>query len=182
MPSLIARFPMRPLACAAALSVTLPAVTVAAAHHPGAQHATPRWLVVNAKTHTATLTLIAAYSNAIGGFNFNGYGQGKMIVSVPVNYHVNAVFTNKATLPHSAMIVPYAQRTSSGSFTLAFPHASTPNPVQGSPKGKTEKFSFVASKSGTYALICPVPGHNAAGMWDVFKVTNGGSASISFKH
>jgi len=38
----------------------------------------------------------------------------------------------------------------------------------------------MASKAGTYALVCGVPGHEAAGMWDVLKVTPKGTASLSF--
>jgi len=38
----------------------------------------------------------------------------------------------------------------------------------------------LASKAGTYALVCGVPGHEAAGMWDVLKVTRAGKASLSF--
>jgi len=38
----------------------------------------------------------------------------------------------------------------------------------------------LASKAGTYALVCGVPGHEAAGMWDVLKVTPKGTASLSF--
>jgi uncharacterized cupredoxin-like copper-binding protein len=39
----------------------------------------------------------------------------------------------------------------------------------------------VANKTGTYAVVCAVPGHAAAGMWDVFQVRTGGSATIRFK-
>jgi uncharacterized cupredoxin-like copper-binding protein len=40
-------------------------------------------------------------------------------------------------------------------------------------------FSFVANKAGTYAIVCAVPGHAVAGMWDVLKVTRGGTAKIT---
>src|SRR5689334_8345943 len=102
MHSLNARNRVRAAACAVALALALPASGVVAAHHPTTHTSAPKWLVVNAKTKTAVLTLIAAYNNNLSGFNFNGYGNGKMVVSVPVNYHVNVVFSNKSALPHNA--------------------------------------------------------------------------------
>jgi sulfocyanin len=138
----------------------------------------PRWLVVDTKTHTATLTLIASYNGALGGFNFNGDGKGKMVVSVPVGYTVHVNFTNEGSIPHSAVITPYSERNSTSGFPLAFHGASTKNPTAGTAQGKTERFSFVANKAGKYALVCVVPGHAVAGMWDVFEVTHGGKATI----
>jgi sulfocyanin len=122
-------------------------------------------------THTATLTLIAADTNALDGFNFNGYGHGQMVITIPVGSTVTVIFTNKSTVPHSAVITDYSNRLSNGVITPAFPGASTPNPVAGTPQGQTVSFTFVASTVGTYAIVCGVPGHAVAGMWDVLKVT-----------
>jgi sulfocyanin len=158
----------------------------AAAHHPTFHSSTrhrkspaSRWLAWNAKTHTATLTLIAGYNNALGGFNFNGYGDGKMVIGVPVGTHVAVHFSNKGQVAHSTIFTPYARRTSTSGFPLAFRGASTTDPTSGIMPGQAQRLSFVASKTGTYALVCGVPGHEAAGMWDVFKVTAGGRPSIT---
>jgi uncharacterized cupredoxin-like copper-binding protein len=32
---------------------------------------------------------------------------------------------------------------------------------------------------GTYAIVCAVPGHAVAGMWDVFKVVKNGVATVT---
>jgi hypothetical protein len=167
-----------------ARAVALPGVASAAGHpaHGHGRVAKITWLSVNTKSKTVTLTLIAGYNSAVSGFNFNGYGNGKMTISVPLHYRVNVVFTNKGSTIHSAVFVPYSERNASGSFKMAFAHASTPSPTGGTAIGKTVKFSFVASKTGTYAIVCAVPGHDALGMWDVFKVTSGGKASISYSH
>jgi hypothetical protein len=58
-------------------ALALPGFPVAAAQQLEHPQATPRWLTNNATTHTATLTIIAAYTNALGGFTFNGYGNGQ---------------------------------------------------------------------------------------------------------
>jgi sulfocyanin len=161
------------LAGATALALSLPGLPAAAAHRSAG---TPQWLVV--KGHTVTLTLTAAYSNATGGFNFNGDAKGKMVVSVPVGYRVNVTFTNKSTIPHSAVITAYSKRMAASGFTPAFSGAETQNPTSGITKGTTQRFTFTANKVGTYALVCAVPGHAVGGMWDVFKVTSGGKPTI----
>jgi sulfocyanin len=158
------------LAGATALALAVPGVPAAAAHRLAG---TPRWLVVSGRT--ATLTLTAAYTNAASGFNFDGDARGKMVVSVPVGYKVNVVFTNKSTIPHSAVVTAYSKRTSPGGFSPAFRGAETKNPRSGITKGTTQRFTFTANKVGTYAIVCAVPGHAVGGMWDVFKVTRAGS-------
>ncbi|MGH2344799.1 MAG: sulfocyanin-like copper-binding protein, partial [Chloroflexota bacterium] len=137
-----------------------------------------KWIAWDAAKHTATLTLIAGYNNAIAGFNFNGYGKGEMVINVPRGYHVTVDFSNQGLLPHSAVITPNADKNRTSNFPLAFPGAGSTNPTAGIPKGQPDNFSFVADKVGAYALVCGVPGHEAAGMWDVFNVTSGGQPSV----
>ena len=168
------RHGMYALAGATALALSLPGLPAAAAHRPAG---TPRWLVV--KGRTATLTLTAAYTNAVGGFNFNGDARGKMVVSVPVGYTVNVIFTNKSAIPHSAVITAYSKRTAASGFTPAFRGAESKNPTVGITKGPTQRFSFRPNKVGTYAIVCAVPGHAVGGMWDVFKVTPSSKPGIS---
>ena len=143
-----------------------PSPTPSATSTPG----TP-WLTVNAGAHTATVTLVAGATNALGGFNFNGYGNGQMVMTIPVGSVVTVIFTNKSAIPHSAVITAYSNRMSTSVMTPAFSGANTPNPTSGTPNGQTVSFTFVASTVGTYAIVCGVPGHAVAGMWDVLKVT-----------
>lgn len=176
VPVPVSRRAARVLTGALALGLALPLATLVPAHA-----ATPRWLVVNARKHTATLTLIAGYNGALGGLNFDGYGDGKMTVSVPRGYRVTVVFSNKGDAPHSVVIVPFARKDAQAGYTPAFRGAATPDHADGSMGSKTMKFSFVASKAGAYAIVCGVPGHAGAGMWDKFKVTKGGHASLTTK-
>ncbi|HEY8283254.1 MAG TPA: sulfocyanin-like copper-binding protein, partial [Chloroflexota bacterium] len=148
-----------------------------AAPPPGGKGA-QKWIAWDTAKHTATLTLIAGYSNAVSGFNFNGYGNGQMVISVPVGYHVTVDFSNQGLLPHSAEVTPSADKNLPSNFPLAFSGAASINPASGIVKGQTSNFSFVANKAGTYALVCGVPGHAAAGMWEVFQVTAGGQPSV----
>ncbi|HWE62622.1 MAG TPA: sulfocyanin-like copper-binding protein [Chloroflexota bacterium] len=160
---------MRPyrLAGALALSLTLAAGAggIASAHQTKA----PTWITTKGKT--VNLTVTAAYQNAMGGFSFNGYNNGKLTITVPAGDTVNVTFSNDGTIPHSAQIVAGTKAPTS-SVSDAFKGAQSPNPTNGTPKGKTQKFSFKASKAGKYLLICAVPGHAAAGMWDNFVVSS----------
>jgi sulfocyanin len=163
------------------LALALPGLYVAsaAAHGPG-RAPPPQWLAANTTTHTITLTLIAAYNNALSGFNFNGYGHGEMVMSVPVGWHVSVIFRNSSAVPHSALVTTYARKTSTSGFSPVFSGASSPHPARGIVAGQSQRFSFVAGHVGTYALVCAVPGHAAAGMWDVLQVTQGGKAALRF--
>jgi uncharacterized cupredoxin-like copper-binding protein len=174
------------LACAVAgaamLAATLTAALLPATPTAASPVAAPTWLTWNAGTHTASLTLIADYNSALSGYNFNGYGKGKMTVTVPVGAHVNVTYSNRsAALNHGFVVTSYAKRTSTGPYPLAFAGASSTKPTIGTIKGKTEHHSFVAGKVGTYAILCPVPGHAGMGMWDVFQVVKSGTAKITFK-
>lgn len=176
VPVLVSRRVACTLTGVLALGLALPLVPLVPAHA-----AAPRWLVVNARKHTATLTLIAGYDDALGGFNFDGYGKGKMIVSVPAGYRVHVAFSNRGKYPHSAVVVAYAHRGDVAGYTPAFRGAASPDDANGVMPGAVQRFSFVANKAGTYALVCGVSGHEGAGMWDVLKVTKGGKASLTVK-
>jgi sulfocyanin len=159
---------MRPYRIAGALALGL--TLVAGASGVSAAHSTktPTWIVTKGKT--VNLTLIAAYK---GGFDFNGYSQGKMTITVPVGDKVNVTFSNNAPTPHSAMFVAFSKTPASiSSPATSFKGASSPNPMNGTSKGTTQKFSFTTVKAGKYLLICAVPGHAAAGMWDNFVVSS----------
>jgi sulfocyanin len=156
------------LSCALALGVAfaLGAGGVSAAQQTKA----PTWITTKGKT--VHLTLIAAYKNVMAGYNFNGYGQGRMTITVPKGDTVNVTFSNATSLPHSAEITTYTKTLPTGGVAAAFKGADSPNPADGVTKGVTQTFSFVASKAGKYLLICAVPGHAAAGMWDNFVVSS----------
>lgn len=138
-----------------------------------AHNESAKWLTVNRASKTVALKLIADDTADNGGLNFDGYSQGTMNVEVPQGWTVRVSFQNHSSMmPHSVMIVPYAQRTNVSGFTTAFRGASTPRSTSGITQGTTQSFSFKANKSGTYAMVCAMPGHSAGGMWDKFTVSS----------
>jgi hypothetical protein len=124
------------------------------------------WLSFRPTSKTATLRLIAAYNDVYGGFNFNGYGKGQVLVQIPRGWRVNVrCLNNSSNMSHSCAIV----RGVSGR-TPAFPGAASQDPHAGLPPRRETVFSFLAAKVGTYRIACLVSTHEQAGMWDVLEV------------
>jgi Sulfocyanin (SoxE) domain len=124
------------------------------------------WLSFDASSKTANLRLIAAYNHVYGGFNFNGYGKGQVLVEIPRGWHVNVRCTNNSSsMRHSCAIV----RGVSGK-TPAFPGAASRSAQVGLAPRHTAAFSFLASRLGSYRIACLVPAHEQSGMWDVLDV------------
>ncbi len=129
------------------------------------------WLQVDAGQKAVAVKLFAGEHN---GMNFNGYGSGRMTVTVPAGWRVAVRFINRdEAQAHSAMIVPFKEHTAMNIPVTAvtFPRASTPDPTEGTQYGLSQTFRFTATKIGHYALACGVPGHAAMGMWDNFVVS-----------
>lgn len=154
-------------------AVAISALALVAASGSGCGAATQRneplsaWLSFDASAKTANLRLIAAYNDDYGGFNFNGYGKGQVLVEVPRRWRVNVrCMNNSSSMRHSCAIV----RGVSGR-TPAFSGAESPAAQDGLPPRSAVAFSFFAARLGTYRIACLVPAHEQAGMWDVLDVT-----------
>lgn len=127
---------------------------------------------------TVRLLLVSSSTGADGGFNFDGYGNGAMRISIPRGWRVDVTCRNASvTLSHSCAIVRDIPLSPYGA-PLAFAGASTPSPSGGVGPGVTKSFSFVAARVGTYRIACLVSGHEIDGMWDWLTVTRGGSPKV----
>ncbi|NMP21623.1 sulfocyanin-like copper-binding protein [Sulfobacillus harzensis] len=130
-----------------------------------------QWVTQNSAQKRVTFHLYAGEGNRM---TFNGYGNGQMVLTVPTGWKVSVRFENVDNAQaHSAMIVPlkFHTNTEIPASALAFSHASTPNPTMGSTYGVQQSFHFAANKSGTFALVCGIPGHAAMGMWDTLVIS-----------
>jgi sulfocyanin len=156
------------------------AAGVGAFAHPAPRHAVSKFLAVNAKAKTVTLTILAGDGGNNGGMNFNGYSKGQMVITVPVGWTVDVAFKNEGSLPHSVVFDAWNAPLTSTTVKPVFAGATSPNPITGTPTGGSAKFHFKAAKVGKYRMICAFPGHAAIGMWDTFVVAKGGAPSIKF--
>jgi hypothetical protein len=134
-----------------------------------------RWLRWNAGARVATLTLIPGYGSAYNGFNFNGYGKGQVLVTIPQGWKLEVRCQNTAsTKPHSCAIV-----RGLGAQQPTAPGAATTQPTGGVPPGKSATFSFRATAPATYRIASLVPDEERAGMWDVLTVARSGRPSVT---
>ena len=132
------------------------------------------YFVVDASRHSVQLTLLAGLDGSNGGFNFDGYGRGEMLVSVPVGWRLVVTCESHGSARFSCAVV-----RDSLSTQPAFRGAASPNPTAGLNPGGKATFSFVPTKVGSYRITSLVPGQEQARMWDVLDVTQGGRPSIS---
>jgi FtsP/CotA-like multicopper oxidase with cupredoxin domain len=145
------------------------ALALAATPPPPPPH---RFLSVDARRHRVTITLIASYDGANGGFNFDGYSRFLMW-TVPLGWTVRVVCKNRGPLRHSCAVVKGPDSTKP-----AFRHAATPRPQTGLEPGQTARFTFRASSKGVFRFACLVPGHETARMYDVLEITRRGRPSV----
>lgn len=127
------------------------------------------FLKLGDKPKTVKLTVVAVYSDANYGMNFNGQAHGRAAYVVPTGWTVEVTFINPSPVPHSAIIVERDQVKKLQMGEPVFAGASTPKPVQGTSAAK-ETFSFVASEAGDFALACGFPTHAINGHWIAFNV------------
>ena len=136
---------------------------------------TPRvdstWLVTDAAARTVQFQLIAGYSGLNGALNFNGFGDGGLTLTVPLDWHVVMHFTSHdGMLAHSAEVIPDGPVPETGAMAAAFSQAVTLKLQEGLTSTEHDDMKFVADKPGSYLIICGVPGHAAAGMWIRFRI------------
>ena len=128
----------------------------------------------SASSRVAHLTLLAELDSANNGFNFDGYGRGELLVTIPLGWRVVVDCENRGRARNSCAIVKGALST-----VPAFPGAASPAPITGLAPGAKATFSFRPTRTGSFRIACLVPGHEQARQWAVLDVRRGGTPSIS---
>src|SRR5438067_805913 len=89
----------------------------------------PTWLRADAASKTVEFKLVAGLSEANGGMNFNGFGRGALVLTVPQGWNVVLHFKNQdPNLPHSVEVIPDAAPMPVGPVTPAFPGTKRTSP------------------------------------------------------
>ena len=128
------------------------------------------FLKLGEQPKSVKLTLVAAFTPANYGMNFNGYSHGKAVYTIPVGWSVEVTFINPSPVPHSAIVVEREMIRKVQVGEPAFKGASTPRPLTGMSTSKAV-FSFVAGEPGDYALACGFPTHATAGHWVALQIS-----------
>ncbi len=128
-----------------------------------------RYIQVDRATSSATVTLIAGYPATDIQFNYNGYGSGALVLTVPVGWQITVQCQNHGTVPNSCAVVKDDRSTAP-----LDPSWSTPNPQTGLDPGASASFTFTPTEPGSYRIASLVDGHEASGMWLDLEVVAGG--------
>ena len=155
----------RRYAAGLSLLVVVPAWLGAAVGAPG-----DKWVSFDPKTNTVTFQLEAGAPGGNGPFNFDGYTNGGATLVVPPKSNVVMNFVNDDGTAHSAEVIPDADPMPTTGGDPAIPGAYTNDVDQGLPQGGKDVIKFTAPESGSFRIICGVPGHAASGMWIRLRV------------
>jgi hypothetical protein len=132
------------------------------------------YLHANPSAKTAVITLVAGYPASDYQFNYNGYGSGSLVITIPVGWQVTVQCENQGTIPNSCAVV--AGRTDVQALE---PDWSTPDPEQGLDPGQSASFVFTPTNPGSFRVASLVDGSEASGMWADLEVTAGGQPSMT---
>jgi hypothetical protein len=151
------------------------AIVVCAACDPlqGSGTGTPpdpsKYIKVDAPSHSAVVTLIAGYPATDFQFNYDGYGDGALVLTVPAGWSITIQCENRGTVPNSCAVV--SDQRSSAPID---PSWTTPDPGRGLDPGQSASFVFMPDQPGGYRIASLVDGHEASGMWADLEVVGSG--------
>jgi plastocyanin len=141
-----------------------PADAPAPAATPAAAPQGDEWVTYDAASNTVTFKLEA------GPFSFNGFTNGGATLTVPPKSTVVMNFVQNDGTPHSAEVASGEGPLPNAGGDPAIPRAYTNKVVEGLPQGAKDVIRFTAPESGSYRIICGVPGHALSGMWLWLKI------------
>ena len=132
-----------------------------------------QYLKVDASARAAVVTLIAGYPATDYQFNYDGYGNGSLVLTVPVGWEVTVQCANHSTVPNSCAVVASASATEP-----VQPGWSTPDPTRGLDPGQSASFAFTPQTTGAYRIASLVRGSEASGMWLDLEVVQSGTPTL----
>ena len=141
---------------------------------PGTPPDPGRYITVDAATRSAVVTLIAAYPATDLQFNYDGYGSGTLVLTVPVGWQVTVQCQNHGTVPNSCAVV--ADR---GALLPMEPGWSIPDPQRGLDPGQSASFTFTPAQEGSFRIASLAGGGEASGMWLDLEVVAGGRPALA---
>ena len=140
---------------------------------PGTPPDPKQYLKTDMSSRAVIVTLIAGYPATDYQFNYDGYRNGALTLTVPAGWQVTVQCANHSTVPQSCAVV------ANGSATSPMQDGwSTPNPEQGLAPGQSASFTFTPTALGTFRIASLVRGSEASGMWMGLRVVGAGAPSL----
>jgi hypothetical protein len=139
-----------------------PTPTAATSTTPAA--ADSEYLKWDPATKTVTFKLVA------GPFDFNHFTNGGGTLTVPAGSTNVWNFLQNDGTPQSAEVASGTGPVPNSGGDPAIPRAYTNKVVEGLVQGATDVIRFTAPDTGSYRIICGVPGHALSGMWIWLKI------------
>jgi len=125
---------------------------------------------IDEASRAAVVTLVAAYPATDFQFNYDGYGSGSLVLTVPVAWKVTVQCENRGTVANSCSVVKDEKATQS-----IDPSWTTPDLEPGS----SASFTFTPTAPGSYRIASLVDGHEASGMWLDLEVVASGRPTLA---
>jgi hypothetical protein len=141
---------------------------------PGTPPDPAQYLKVDAANRSAIVILIAGHPATDIQFNYDGYGNGTLVLTVPVGWQITVQCANHGTVPNSCAVVGGAAATEPLQAGW-----STDNPREGLAPGEAGSFTFTPQAAGDYRIASLVPGSEASGMWMELRVVAAGTPSLA---
>jgi sulfocyanin SoxE-like protein len=132
------------------------------------------YMRADAGSRAVVVTLVAGYPASDFQFNYDGYGNGSLVVSIPVGWQVTVQCENRGTVPNSCAVV-----SGRSDVKPIEPGWSTPDPLRGLDPGQSASFIFSPTNPGSYRIASLVGGNEASGMWADLEVTAGGTPTMA---
>ena len=129
-----------------------------------------KYIHVDDASRSAIVTLIAAYPATDFQFNYDGYGSGSLVLTVPVGWQVTVQCENRGTVPNSCSVVEDEKAAQP-----IDPSWTTPD-LQ---PGGSATFIFTPATPGSYRIASLVDGHEASGMWLDLEVVGSGRPTLT---
>jgi plastocyanin len=149
---------------APAAEVASTTATASAAAQVAAQPTDSEYVKWDPATKTVTFRLVA------GPFEFNHFTSGGGTLTVPPGSTNVWNFLQNDGTPHSAEVASGTGPLPNSGGDPAIPRAYTNKVVEGMAQGETDVIRFTAPDTGSYRIICGVPGHALSGMWIWLKI------------
>jgi hypothetical protein len=141
---------------------------------PGTQPDPKTFIKAEPALQVVVVTLIAGHPATDNQFNYDGYSDGALVLTVPVGWQVTIQCLNHGTVPYSCAVV------ADGNATLPVQSGwSTPNPQRGLDPGQSSGFMFTPSGAGSYRIASLVDGSEASGMWLDLEVIASGIPTLA---